>query len=53
MITIKELSTKTPDKLNGLDMEVVMEYKSALKLDTTNINMVKPIKTYEYEIKLY
>ena len=53
MITIKELSTKTPDKLKGLDMEVVMEKKSTLKLNTTNIKMVKPIKTYEYEIKLY
>lgn len=53
MITIKELSTKTPDKLKGLDMEVIMKYKSALKLNTTNITMVKPIKTYEYKIKLY
>ena len=53
MITVKELSTKTPDKLKGLDMEVIMENKSTLKLDTTNITMVKPIKTYEYKIKLY
>ena len=53
MITVKELSTKTPDKLKGLDMEVIMENKSAIKLNTTNINMVKPIKTYGYKIKLY
>ena len=53
MITVKELSTRTPDKLKGLDMEVIMEYKSTLKLDTTNIKIIKPIKTYEYKIKLY
>ena len=53
MITVKELSTKTPDKLKGLDMEVIMENKSAVKLKTTNITMVKPIKTYGYIIKLY
>lgn len=53
MITVKELSTKTPDKLKGLDMEVIMENKSVIKLNTTNIAMVKPIKTYEYKIKLY
>ena len=53
MITVKELSTKTPDKLKGLDMEVIMENKSAIKLNTTNIAMVKPIKTCEYKIKLY
>ena len=63
MITVKELSTKTPDKLKGLDMEVIMENKSAIKLNTTNITMVKPIKacenkrkllkTYGYKIKLY
>lgn len=53
MITVKELSTKTPDKLKGLDMEVIMENKSAFKLNATNIAMVKPIKTYEYKIKLY
>lgn len=53
MITVKELSTKTPDKLKGLDMEVIMENKSAIKLNTTNITMVKPIKSYEYKIKLY
>ena len=53
MITVKELSTKTPDKLKGLDMEVIMENKSAINFKTTNINMVKPIKTYEYKIKLY
>ena len=51
MITVKELSTKTPDKLKGLDMEVIMENKSAFKLNATNITMVKPIKTYEYKIK--
>ena len=53
MITVKELSTKTPDKLKGLDMEVIMENKSSIELKTTNIKMVKPIKTYEYKIKLY
>ena len=53
MITIKELSTKTPDKLKGLDMKVIMEYKSTFNLNTTNIKMVRPIKTYEYKIKLY
>ena len=53
MITVKELSTKTPDKLKGLDMEVIMENKSSFKLNATNITMVKPIKTYEYKIKLY
>ena len=53
MITIKELSTKTPDELKGLDMEVIMEHKSTFKLNTTNIKMVKPIKTYEYKIKIY
>ena len=53
MITVKELSTKTPDKFQGLDMEVIMENKSAIKLNTTYITMVKPIKTYEYKIKLY
>ena len=52
MITVKELSTKTPDKLKGLDMEVIMENKSAIKLGTTNITVVKPIKTCEYKIKL-
>ena len=52
MITVKELSTKTPDKLKGLDMEAIMENKSTLKLDTINITMVKPIKDYEYKIKL-
>ena len=52
MITVKALSTKTPDKLKGLDMEAIMENKSAIKLNTTNINMVKPIKDYEYKIKL-
>ena len=52
MITVKELSTKTPDKLKGLDMEVIMENKSAIKLNTTNINIVKPIKACEYKIKL-
>ena len=30
-----------------------MDNKSVIKLDTTNITMVKPIKTYEYKIKLY
>ena len=52
MITVKELSTKTPDKLKGLDMEVIMENKSAIKLNTTNITIVKPIKACEYKIKL-
>ena len=52
MITVKELSTKTPDKLKGLDMEVIMENKSSFKLNATNITMVKPIKACKYKIKL-
>ena len=48
-----KMTIKTPDKLKGLDMEVIMENKTTFKLNTTNIAMVKPIKTYEYKIKLY
>lgn len=53
MITVKELATKTPNNLKGLDMEVIMYNKANVKFKTTSIKITKPIKTYEYKIKIH